>query len=203
MRHMWGKPASNSWRELRNILNINRPSSSLTAISEHRLEGHEFDWENVCVLDREPMFTRRLVSEMLHIQQQTKGLNRQEDTALLSGAYYSILKKVWVGFISWDTETHSLIKLRSCSFPQLFALFFVSKQSVFSCVSVMTFSRITPVTTRSFYLLTFQQGNIFPFSFFRFPWLSFLSINLLVIYFHLLDLVLSLISRFFFLTVPY
>lgn len=33
-------------------LNINRPLPSLSANSEHRLEGHEFDWENVHILDR-------------------------------------------------------------------------------------------------------------------------------------------------------
>jgi len=74
-------------------LNINRPSLSLTAISEHRLEGHEFDWENVRVLDREPMYKRRMVYEMVHIQQQANSLNRQEDTELISKAYYLILKK--------------------------------------------------------------------------------------------------------------
>jgi len=49
-----------------------------------------FDWENVCVLDREPTYRRRMISEMIHIQQQEKDLNRQEDTELLNKVYCPI-----------------------------------------------------------------------------------------------------------------
>lgn len=59
-----------------------------------------FDWENVCVLDREPTYRRRIISKMIHIQQQEKGLNRQEDTELLNKVYCPIFKKCMMRHLS-------------------------------------------------------------------------------------------------------
>jgi len=34
--------------------NINRPFESLSVVSQHRLEGHEFKWDEVKILDEDP-----------------------------------------------------------------------------------------------------------------------------------------------------
>ncbi|EFN63809.1 hypothetical protein EAG_08598, partial [Camponotus floridanus] len=42
----------------------------LSVLSHHRLEGHEFSWNNVKILDQDPLFLRRIISEMIHITRQ-------------------------------------------------------------------------------------------------------------------------------------
>ncbi|EGI59624.1 hypothetical protein G5I_12216 [Acromyrmex echinatior] len=43
-----------------------------SVISDHRLEeDHEFDWENIAILDEEPQYRKRLVSEMLYQETDT------------------------------------------------------------------------------------------------------------------------------------
>jgi len=38
-------------------------------ITEHRLSpNHDFDWENVTILDKENFWGKHLISEMLHIK---------------------------------------------------------------------------------------------------------------------------------------
>jgi len=74
--------------------NLDNPSANLTVVSEHRLTGHEFDWNNVSILDNEPHYTKRLVSEMLHIKHQSNSINIKEDTDLLDSSYFPILKKL-------------------------------------------------------------------------------------------------------------
>jgi len=49
--------------------------------------NHEFDWNNVEVLDVERFHYKRCISEMLHIKRQRNGLNLQTDTECLDGAY--------------------------------------------------------------------------------------------------------------------
>ena len=67
-------------------------STCQSVITNHRLDyGHEFDWDNVKVLDHERFYYRRLISEILYIKQQSKGLNLQSDTDFLHHAYSSIL----------------------------------------------------------------------------------------------------------------
>lgn len=71
---------------------INKKSASPSVISCHRLEtNHEFDWENTKILDEEPSFYKRIVSEMVHIKRQNAALNKQNDTALLSDEYLQVL----------------------------------------------------------------------------------------------------------------
>ena len=56
--------------------------------------NHEFDWENVEILDKEPSYKKKSMSEMLHIKKQVLGLNKQSDTELLSDAYLPILDRM-------------------------------------------------------------------------------------------------------------
>jgi len=72
---------------------INKTSGSLSVVSLHRLEGHDFDWENVSILDEEPRYRKRLIGEMLHISSQNHGINIQSDTEFLDRLYLPVLKK--------------------------------------------------------------------------------------------------------------
>jgi len=52
------------------------------------------DWENVKVLDFEPKYYKRLISEMIHIKKQKNGLNLNSDTELLDESYFDILDRL-------------------------------------------------------------------------------------------------------------
>jgi len=72
--------------------NIKLDESKHSVISEHILNfKHKFDWDNVKVLDREPNWYKRLISEMLHIKEQKNGINLQKDTELLNESYFGLL----------------------------------------------------------------------------------------------------------------
>ena len=61
-------------------------------IIEHRLDfNHDFDWENVQILDRERFLNKRLNSEMSHIYMQKNGLNLKTDTKCLHHSHVSLL----------------------------------------------------------------------------------------------------------------
>ncbi|XP_018393372.1 PREDICTED: uncharacterized protein LOC108772348 [Cyphomyrmex costatus] len=70
-------------------------TSSKSVITDHRLEqGHEFDWNNVQILDEEPCYGKRIVAEMLNIKKQQNSLNLQTDTLDLHEAYIPIINKI-------------------------------------------------------------------------------------------------------------
>jgi len=67
-------------------------SSNPSVVTEHMLNhSHSFDWTNVKILNTEADYCKRLVSEMLHIKEQSNGLNAQKDTELLDNSYFEIL----------------------------------------------------------------------------------------------------------------
>jgi len=52
-------------------LDINKRSGSPSVISIHRLElNHEINWNEIKILDCEPSYNKRLVSEMIYIKKQ-------------------------------------------------------------------------------------------------------------------------------------
>jgi len=60
--------------------NIKLNSSKHSVISEHILQfSHIFDWDNVKILDSEPNFYKKSVSEIIHIKEQKNGINSQTD----------------------------------------------------------------------------------------------------------------------------
>ena len=66
-------------------------TSGRSVITEHRRQlDHEFQWDEVVILDEKPCY--RLVSEMLNIRKQN-GLNLQTDTDGLHEAYIPIINK--------------------------------------------------------------------------------------------------------------
>ena len=70
---------------------INRNTSQRSVITDHRLTNHEFDWENVKILDEEPILIKRLLSEMIYIKRQKNSINLQTDTEQLEQIYIPIL----------------------------------------------------------------------------------------------------------------
>ncbi|KYN19316.1 hypothetical protein ALC57_08343, partial [Trachymyrmex cornetzi] len=77
------------------INHIKYNASTRSVITEHRLQyDHDFQWDNVRVLDEEPCYRKRLTSEMLNIKKQTVGLNLQNDTEGLHKAYTLIINKL-------------------------------------------------------------------------------------------------------------
>jgi len=51
---------------------IRRNTNQNSVITEHRLEFlHDFDWDNVEILDEEIHFNKRIISEMIHIKKQS------------------------------------------------------------------------------------------------------------------------------------
>jgi len=72
---------------------INKTTGSLSVVSLHRLEGHEFDWDNVSILDEEPSFRKRLIAEMLHISKNIHNINIQSDTDCLDKLYQPIIHR--------------------------------------------------------------------------------------------------------------
>ena len=74
------------------VSDINISSKSPSVISNHRIEeNHNFKWDKVEILDIEPSYNKRLISEMVHIKKQKHGINRQNDTESLPDLYSDIL----------------------------------------------------------------------------------------------------------------
>jgi hypothetical protein len=75
--------------------NIKLDTPKLSAISEHRIQkNYTFDWENVEILDFESNYNKRLISEMIHINEQQNGINLKTDTDLLNDCYIPIFNRL-------------------------------------------------------------------------------------------------------------
>jgi len=73
---------------------IKRNSNQLSAITNYRrIFKHEFDWNNVRVLDEETNYKKCLISEMIHIKKQKCGLNSQNETELLDPLYHDLVQQ--------------------------------------------------------------------------------------------------------------
>ncbi|KAG5316942.1 MOS1T transposase, partial [Pseudoatta argentina] len=72
---------------------INRITSNESMITQHRLEhSHDFERENMKILDIERKLNKRFISEMLNIQLQQNNLNFQSDTEFLHHSYVHLTK---------------------------------------------------------------------------------------------------------------
>lgn len=77
--------------EHRNHIRWNTSNSSV--ITDYRLEfNHDFQWNNIEILDNEPIRNKRLISEMLFIKNQKSSLNLQTDTECLHHTYVNVIK---------------------------------------------------------------------------------------------------------------
>jgi len=67
---------------------IRHNTSVRSVITEHRLQyDHDFQWDNITILNEEPYYRKRLISEMLNIKKQKNSLNLQTDTEGFHKAY--------------------------------------------------------------------------------------------------------------------
>jgi len=74
---------------------INKINSNHSVVTEHRLENnHEFDWDNPTILDKDKLYYRRLISEMIYIKSHNNSINLQSDTEVLQHAYVEILNRI-------------------------------------------------------------------------------------------------------------
>jgi len=77
------------------INNVRLDPSKHSVVSEHiKNLNHTFDWEKVEILDTEPHFHKRIISEMIHIKEQKNGVNCKKDTEMLDGSYFNILHEL-------------------------------------------------------------------------------------------------------------
>ena len=63
-----------------------------SVVSQHIGMGHNFDWDNIKILDIEPIHKKRLISEMLHITCNDNTINKKKDTYSLSRLYKTFLQ---------------------------------------------------------------------------------------------------------------
>ena len=71
-----------------------RVTSIRSVITNHRVScNHDFDWDNMRILDSERNYNKRM-SEMLYINRQSNSLNMQTDTEALNHRYIEILNKL-------------------------------------------------------------------------------------------------------------
>ncbi|XP_043469746.1 uncharacterized protein LOC122503318 [Leptopilina heterotoma] len=81
--------------------------SLLTRINEHKKVNdnsvvyrhcinfnHDFDWENVKVLDNEKNFIKRRISEMIHIKTNHSTINRKEDILTLNKTFFPLFRRI-------------------------------------------------------------------------------------------------------------
>lgn len=73
---------------------IKRNSTQHSVITDHRLMNHDFNWNDIDILDKEPILNKRLLSEMLYIKRQNNSLNLKTDTDCLQHKYVMILEKL-------------------------------------------------------------------------------------------------------------
>ena len=70
-----------------------RDKENKSVIATHqRTENHTVDWKNIQILDREKDYTKRIISEMLHINLNHNTINRIEDTQNLNVIYKKLLR---------------------------------------------------------------------------------------------------------------
>jgi len=97
------------------IKDINKKSGSLSVISGYRLDNdHDMNWNGVEIVDMEPSYGKRLISEMIHIKKQSYGLNEQSDTELLSDVYLPIIEFTLIHAISLFPPPPSFFLFLSC-----------------------------------------------------------------------------------------
>jgi len=58
-------------------------------ISNHRVKNnHVMNWGEVKIIDKERLYTKRIISEMIHIKKQTRGLNSKAILICFQRHYY-------------------------------------------------------------------------------------------------------------------
>ncbi|XP_011687386.1 PREDICTED: uncharacterized protein LOC105449705 [Wasmannia auropunctata] len=82
-------------RILEHRRNILLDDSKHSVVTNHILESsHTLDWEHATILDSEPNYHKRFVSEMIYIEAQKNSLNSNKDTEMLDESYFSLLDRI-------------------------------------------------------------------------------------------------------------
>lgn len=63
----------------------------ISVIANYKSLNHDFNWDEVEILDEESFLGKRLISEMIHIKRQTNSLNLQSNTFKLNEACLAII----------------------------------------------------------------------------------------------------------------
>ena len=74
---------SNTKKDVSNVIN-----SHITSF------GHTFDFDKPKILDKEPVWHRRILSEMIHINLQKNAINKKEDSQNLQLVYKPLLEEI-------------------------------------------------------------------------------------------------------------
>ena len=74
---------------------IKHNTANHSVITDHRLKfDHDFLWDDVEILDSEPIYHKRAISEMLFINRQKNSINLQTDTAGLHASYVPVINRL-------------------------------------------------------------------------------------------------------------
>jgi len=80
----------------KHVKNIKDKESKHSVISKHMLENnYSFDWQNIKILDFEPNYYKRIVSEVIHIKTQGNGLNSVDDIECLHLSHFNFFTKIF------------------------------------------------------------------------------------------------------------
>lgn len=77
--------------------NMNTLSQAKSVITKHRQNtDYAFDWNNIEILDNESIWSKRIFSEVLHVNLQKNAINKKEDTKNLHSSYIHLLNNLKV-----------------------------------------------------------------------------------------------------------
>lgn len=54
-------------------------------------QQHPFDFDNTKIIDKQTIYKKRLLSEMVHIQKEKRSINKKQDIEKLSSSYFNII----------------------------------------------------------------------------------------------------------------
>ena len=97
MQQLWSIKRGSKKRKLEirtkeHRADVKKKNGDLSVISEYRLKNnHDFKWDEVEILDIEPSYYKRLLSEIIYIAKQAYGINNQSNIHKLPAAYSPIL----------------------------------------------------------------------------------------------------------------
>lgn len=91
-----GKYVGQTTQWLKNRISLHksdiRKENQRCALAKHSIERkHEFDFDQVEILDKHANYNKRLILEMVHINKETDVVNKKSDTQNLSNIYTYLL----------------------------------------------------------------------------------------------------------------
>ena len=78
---------------LKTRINEHRKNNNPEAVVYQHITNfsHEFNWNNVKIIDYESNYKKRLISEMIHIKCDKYKVNKKEDVKFLNSSYVPLL----------------------------------------------------------------------------------------------------------------